>query len=73
MSIHEGFHFDTPYGARITAEILAKLEAYAVGKKNETYEWFIFNHRCQEEGESFENFHSDLRVLVKTCNYCDNV
>ncbi len=37
MRIYEGFHFDTTYEERTTAEILAKLEAYAVGEENETY------------------------------------
>lgn len=72
MRVYEGFHFDTPAADRTVAEILTKLESYAVGEANETYERFIFNRRCQEEGEGFENFYSDLRVLVKSCNFCDN-
>lgn len=56
MRIYEGFDFDTPSAERTTAQILAKLETYAVGEENETYERFIFNHRCQEEGETFDNF-----------------
>ena len=72
MRIYEGFRFDTPDDERTVAEILAKLESYSVGEANETYERFVFNRRCQDEGESFENFYSDLRVLVKSCNFCDN-
>lgn len=49
---------------------MIKFEEHAVGEINETYERFVFNHRCQEEGESFENFYTDLRVFIKSCNYC---
>ena len=72
MRIYEGFHFNTPNTGRMTAEILTQLEPYAVGEENETYERFIFSRHCQEEGENFEDFYTDLRVLLKTCNFCDN-
>ncbi|KAK8385187.1 hypothetical protein O3P69_012175 [Scylla paramamosain] len=36
MRIYEGFHFDTPYEERTTAEIFAKLKVYAVGEEDKT-------------------------------------
>ncbi|KAK8384215.1 hypothetical protein O3P69_009153 [Scylla paramamosain] len=51
VGINEGFHFEIPDTVRIMAEILTMLEFYAVGEGNETYERFIFNRRCQEEGK----------------------
>ncbi|KAK3887807.1 hypothetical protein Pcinc_008086 [Petrolisthes cinctipes] len=70
LKVYEGFCFDTPLGERTVAEVLTKLNEYAVGEANETYERFVFNRRCQEEGESYENVYTDLRVLIKSCNYC---
>ena len=32
---------------------------------------YLFNQRSQEEGELFDKFLSDLRSLIKTCDYCD--
>lgn len=69
MRVYEEYHFVTPAANRTMAEILTKLEACAVGKENEIYERFIFNRRFQEEGERYENIYSDLRVLVKSCNF----
>ncbi|RUS91936.1 hypothetical protein EGW08_000338 [Elysia chlorotica] len=42
-----------------------------VGEVNVTYERYLFNSRLQRERESFEIFYSDLRRLVKSCNYCE--
>ena len=72
LKIYDGFTFATPADQRTVAEIIDKFDAFAVGEINETYERFIFNKRCQQEGESFECFLAAIRTLVKTCNYCQN-
>ena len=72
LKIYNGFHFDTPEDQRTMAEVIAKFQEFAVGEVNETYERFMFNRRCQHEGESFESFLAAIRSLIKTCNYCDN-
>ena len=69
LKIYNGFQFATDEDARTTAEIIAKFDVYAIGEINETYERFVFNKRLQQNGESFEVFHSSIRTLIKTCNY----
>lgn len=47
-----------------------KFQDYAVGEINEMHERYNFNKRRQEDA-TFENFYSNIRTLVKTCNYCE--
>ena len=52
--------------------IITKLETFAKGTVNETLERHTFNSRTQEEGESFDDFLTELKVLLKNCNFCAN-
>lgn len=45
------------------------IEKYVSPRVNEVFERYIFNHRQQEEGETFEHYLTELRQLVKNCNY----
>ena len=65
LRTYKGFNFSTPESQRTTLEI----EHYAVGEVNETFERYVFHKLVQSEGETFE---SDLRVLIKTCSFCEN-
>ena len=58
--------------AKDIKEILKKLEAFAKGTVNETLERHTFNSRKQDEDECFDDFLTDLKVLIKNCNYCAN-
>ena len=51
--------------------IVEKLESFAQGTVNETMERHTFNTRNQEEGESFDDFLTELKLLRKNCNFCD--
>ena len=70
LRTYEGFNFSTPESQRTTLEIIDK--HYAVGEVNETFERYVFHKRVQSEGETFEQFESDLIVLIKTCSFCEN-
>ena len=52
--------------------IIQKLETFAKGTVNETLERHTFNSRNQEEDEAFDDFLTDLKVLIKNCNFCAN-
>ena len=52
--------------------IIEKLESFAKGTVNETMERHTFNNRNQEEGETFDDFLTELKVLQKNCNFCEN-
>ena len=72
LRTYEGFNFSTPESQRTTLEIIDKFEHYAAGEVNETFERYVFHKRVQSEGETFEQFESDLRVLIKTCSFCES-
>ncbi len=49
--------------------VLDKFEAYCVPRTNETYERFVFRSRLQRDGETVEQFVTDLKNKSKSCNY----
>ena len=49
--------------------IIDKLEAFAKGTINETLERHTFNSRNQEEDESFDDFITELKFLIKNYIY----
>jgi hypothetical protein len=49
--------------------VYAKYEAYVAPRRNEIRATVKFNQRKQEQGERFDNFVTDLRTLVRDCNY----
>ena len=70
LRTYECLKFSTRDSQRTTLEIIEKFEHYHVGEINETFERYLFHKRVQSEGETFEQFESDLRVLIKTCSFC---
>ena len=70
MRIYQGIQFDTPDSDRTVQGILQALSEYPVRIVNETHERCAFRQTKQEEGEAFNTFYNDLRVLSRTCNFC---
>ena len=52
-------------------KILETLETFSRGIINETLERYTFNLRQQEDGESFDDFMTDVKTLSKNCKFCD--
>lgn len=52
-------------------ELLQIFDEYFEPRQNELVNTFIFSNRNQEDGESFDTFYSDIRKLVKNCNFQD--
>lgn len=50
-------------------DVLKAFEEYTSPKKNIVIERFNFNSRSQDPCETFDNFVTDLRKLVKSCEY----
>ena len=65
MRLYDGFQFATSQEHRTTMEILSAFDEFATGEANETFERYKFNSRKQEDGEMFEDFHADLRVMIR--------
>jgi hypothetical protein len=50
-------------------ELITLYDGYFEPKQNELISTFHFNNRVQEEDESFDSFYSEIRKLVKSCNF----
>ena len=50
---------------------MEKLTAHFNPQVNTTYEVYNFRKAKQNEGESFDSFHTRLRTLAKTCQFAD--
>ena len=50
-------------------EVKAKFAAYFAPRRNVTYERYKFMKRIQKVGEPFDTFVTDLRNLIRTCEY----
>ena len=50
---------------------MEKLTAHFNPQVNTTYEVYNFRKAQQNEGESFDSFHTRLRTLAKTCEFAD--
>ena len=72
LKVDNGFQFGTPELDRSASEIIAQFERYSIGEPNETYERFVFNNRQQNERETSESFLASIRLLIRSCNYCDS-
>jgi hypothetical protein len=53
------------------AIILEKMEVFAKGIINETLERHKYFKRFQEDGECFDDFLTEVKLLSKNCNFCN--
>ena len=51
--------------------IVTAFDNHFLGRTNETYERYVFNMRGQKLDESFEGCVASLRIMMKSCNFCD--
>lgn len=49
-----------------------RFEAYVIPKKNTIFARFKFHEKIQQPSESFEQFVTALKLLVKDCDYANN-
>ena len=52
-------------------DIIRKLDVYILGEVNETMERYKFNTRNQRKDESIDCYVDSLKMIVKSCNFCD--
>ena len=48
-----------------------RFETYVKPRSNEVFARYKFHLRAQQAGESFEQFFTELKLLVKDCGYAD--
>ena len=49
--------------------VLAKFERYCEPQKNIPFQRYRFNRRCQESGESYDQYRTALRKLADSCDF----
>ena len=69
LDVFEGFQFAKPEDAAKLAVVVKKYEEYCAPRKNHIMAALKFNERRQADGESFDSFVTDLKILVKDCGY----
>lgn len=52
-------------------KVIDAFEKYCIKKKNIIYERHCFYSRMQKEGELFDSFMKDVKILAKTCEFGD--
>ncbi|XP_063219170.1 uncharacterized protein LOC134529224 isoform X1 [Bacillus rossius redtenbacheri] len=52
-------------------KVIQTFEQHTTPKKNEAFDRYIFNQRCQAEGETIDHFVTDLKRLAKSCSFGD--
>lgn len=50
-------------------EVVNAFQEYCRPLRNETFDRYKFFTRIQQEGESFDNFITDIKILASTCNF----
>ena len=58
-------------GSKKPARTMADMEDFAKGILNETLERHSSNSRKQEEGEKFDDFLTEIKLLSKNCKFYD--
>ena len=49
--------------------VLTRFQTFCTPKRNETFERYLFNSRCQIKSETVEEFIMDLRLKSQSCNF----
>ena len=70
LEVYNAFEFEAGQDSDKVSVTIAKFGDYFTGDTNETYERFKFNQRSQADGETFDNYLTELKNMRKTCNFC---
>ena len=57
--------------AKVYKKVYDKFDSHFVGQRNVVYERATFGFRCQQEGETVEEFVTTLHTLSEYCDYAD--
>ena len=70
LEVYNAFEYEADQEPGKIKTIISKFDEYFTGDINETYEHFKFNQRAQGMNESFDSYLTELRNMLKTCNFC---
>ncbi|XP_024880608.1 uncharacterized protein LOC112460238 [Temnothorax curvispinosus] len=69
--IYNSFTWESENDKTVYPSVVRKFTDYFNGRTNTIYQRALFNRRMQKEGESIDDFITDLHKLAKYCNYGD--
>ena len=67
--VFQSMVFDDDANRSDIDQVIRAFDDYCIGETNLTYERYLLNKRVQEQNESFDVFMTELRRLVKSCDY----
>lgn len=67
--IFRGMAFPNDNDKHDVDKIMLAFDKFCIGEINVSYERYVLNKRVQEANESFDNFLSDTRHLIRSCEY----
>ena len=71
LEVYNTFSWEDADDKIKVAKILEKFEAYCVPRKNITWERHVFNTRNQCDGETIDQYVTDLKTKAQTCEFKD--
>lgn len=69
LEVYNSLPFEREDDKMVMSKVLELMEKHCIGQTNVIYERYCFNNRNQENGESFDEYLTALKVLAKTCNF----
>ena len=69
IELFNTFVFALPEDRAKFEEVLKIFDEHCISKKNETYERYVCRSRLQHQGESFDNFLTDLKIKAQSLNF----
>ena len=69
LDLCDAMQFESERDKTDIDKILEALEGHVMGLVNITYERFLFNKRDQQQGESFNDYLTTLKGMIRTCEY----
>ena len=69
LEVYNSLPFEREDDKMVMSKVLELMEKHCIGQTNVIYERYCFNNRNQENGESFDEYLTSLKVLAKTCNF----
>ena len=71
LKVIKSFTYSERENANDWHVVMGKMEKHCVGEVNEIYERYYFNERDKLPTETVDNFVAELKILAKTCDFCD--
>ena len=67
--IFQSMNFDSADDRENVDKVIEAFDNFCIGEINVSYERYVLNQRIQDKNESFDNFLSEVRRLIKLCDF----